>query len=116
MFPKKQRISRKEFVSVYKKSRSFNFPPLSFKVSLIPKGQKFSVVLPGSWQKKKSLRNKIKRRIIDILKKSKDSFPENLAVICFVKKEASLLPHKELSLKINTCVEVIKNSFPRGDK
>ncbi|MEK7567660.1 MAG: ribonuclease P protein component [Patescibacteria group bacterium] len=117
MFPKKERISRKDFSSIYKKGKSFHFPNFTFRVSLREdKGQKFSVVLGGAWQKKKSLRNKTKRRVAHILKNRKEFFPENVNIICFIKKEASSLSYKTISERIKENVLSMKKSFPRSSK
>ncbi len=98
MVPKKQKISRRDFGAVYKKSRLLSFPLASFRVLSDPKQKEihFAVVLPGKWQKQKALRNKTKRRALVILRQVLSQLPPNLSVICFLKKEIAGLSFSEL--------------------
>lgn len=105
MVPGKQRISRRDFAVLYKKGKLLRFPLASFRISSDSKQKNthFSVVIPGKWQKQKAIRNKLKRRAVEILGQVSRELKSDISFICFLKKESAELSFSELKSMLQHC-------------
>lgn len=69
MLPKKNRLLKKEFQEVFKKGKGINYPPLFLKfLKNRSKEKKFSVLVSKKISKKATQRNKIKRRLRELIR------------------------------------------------
>ncbi len=97
MFLKKNRLTKKEFLKVFKKGERSVGQDFTI-VWSIEGGDtpKISVVCSRKTLKKAVWRNKQKRRIIACLYSFKEELPGGIKIIIICKKDLSNTPHKTL--------------------
>lgn len=102
MFPKKNRLEREYFRSLFQKGKRMNFDgfTLIYSDHGAFKDNKFGIVVSSSVSKKSVLRNKLKRRVrLIILKLSKNfCFPRGIIII--FKKQALAFSFREIKCEI----------------
>ena len=97
MLPKKERLTKKVFIKVFKEGLFVSSSTLSLrvkKVGIPNTPSQFAVVIPQKIVKHKPEQNRLKRQFFALLQKKKPVIRAGLQAILFLKKEV-----KELSLK-----------------
>ncbi|MDD5033086.1 MAG: ribonuclease P protein component [Candidatus Pacebacteria bacterium] len=99
MLPKKNRLGKSDFSFLKKaKKRVFSFPDFRITVcksEFFSSPARFGVVIPAAVSKKAVLRNKLRRRIKNILFKNISEFSEGLIVVVYPQKSAAIISFKE---------------------
>jgi ribonuclease P protein component len=101
MLPKKLKLSKKEVEKVFKEGQviSGNFLILKWKSAPL-QSSLFGVIVPLSFSKKSSKRNKIKRQILAILQKIISKFKEGFKILLIVKNHKKEIPLNLLEKEI----------------
>ena len=105
MFAKKYRISKdSDFNKIFRNGKSFygDF----FMVKVLKNDlefNRFAVVVSKKVSLKAVVRNKIKRKLREVLKKNVDLFPENCDVIVYANKSILNKSFDEIEEKMKTC-------------
>lgn len=113
MFPKKQRITKKdEFNLIYKKGQSFYLKTLSIRILKNNfKIRRFAVIVSTKISKKAISRNKVKRQIKSILRQEQKKFPLSVDIVVYTKKGVENLTFKELKKIIIYLIKIINSDF-----
>lgn len=102
--PKKcgiNRITTREFDAIFKAGRWFDSGFFSLRIAKIKKTEPlFAFVVSVKVSKKAVVRNKIKRRSRNIIRKLLPSIKKEIAIIVFFKKGAENLKFSELEEKL----------------
>ncbi len=110
MFPKNQRITKKsDFNLIYKKGRVFYSENLSLRI--LKKNSninRFAVIVSKKVSNKATKRNKLKRRLRELLKKYENRLPKGVDMVIYTKKELLELNFKELEKNIKKILTKIK--------
>ncbi len=105
MFAKKYRVtSIKDFNKIFRNGKSFYddfFMIKALKNDL--ELNRFAVVVSKKVSLKAVERNKIKRKLREVLKKNIDLFPENCDAIVYANKSILNKPFNEIEEKLKTC-------------
>jgi ribonuclease P protein component len=78
---KKYRLKGKEFKEVLKKGRSFKVENLILKVSFEKEGKKFGFLVSKKFFKKAVQRNKLKRRLREILRERVEEIKDGVRIV-----------------------------------
>lgn len=107
MLKKINRISsRKEFLEIKNKG-VMNYSPIFgwLNLNLDDDQKKFGFVISKKISKRAVDRNKIKRRLAEVIKKYLDSFEKGIRIVFFVKKEVLNKNIKEIEEEIKKCLK-----------
>jgi ribonuclease P protein component len=109
---RKYRLGGKEFEEVLKKGRGFRVDGLVLKLILKEKGKKFGFLISKKVLKKAVQRNKLKRRLREILRERVEDIKEGVRIVFITLKgleEKEFLELKEIFEKILKKSKILKN-------
>jgi ribonuclease P protein component len=93
---KKYRLSGKEFKEVLKKGKGFKVDSLVLKLLLEKKGKKFGFLISKKVLKKATQRNKLKRRLREILREKVEEIKEGVRIVFIALSNLEKKDFKEL--------------------
>jgi len=110
MLPKENRLKkRKDFDQAFKKGKSFNESFLFLKIGKNSfKKSRFGFVVSQKISKKATERNKVKRRLREIVRKKLPSIKEGMDIILIAKPEIENKEHQEIKKLIDKLFEKAK--------
>jgi ribonuclease P protein component len=109
---KKYRLRGREFEEVLKKGKGFRVNGLVLKLILKEKGKKFGFLISKKILKKAVQRNKVKRRLREILRERVEDIKDGVRIVFVALKgleEKEFLELKEIFEKILKKSKILKN-------
>jgi len=109
---KKYRLNRKEFKEVLGKGRTFKIGSLILKVLFKEKGKKFGFLISKRILKKATQRNKIKRRLREILRETVDNLKDGIRAVFIAShglEKKEFLELKEIFKQLIKRAQLIKD-------